>query len=217
MLRNFIALLVFSAALFGVSCKVMPTAEPAGDSPSAAVFRIWSEEVNSIGQSGFPGWRAYLIRMNGPRDANYRKNKAVESDYYSRGRIYFLNVQPGRYAMVAYETQFQNENSANKHILLDQESARRLTFEVREGEIYLGGRAVTKEQMSGPDDLSRHYKDVLFPEKDWSASWNLFRSDGSPVFGATLRNLERDEEILAEMREGVENDWRETSWEPFAP
>ncbi|TGK52477.1 hypothetical protein EHQ99_17770 [Leptospira bouyouniensis] len=214
-----------------IGCKSMPSQNPAAkDSSVLAVEMRVKQFLGSQIAS-----RVYVVRIDkkvNPSQSLIVKTPTIASNWSDRGVVYYLNVEPGEYAVVAMEyeveqppQQTSSTTSGNVTVttssgggktvytvITSAEVAEKSKTKVGVGQIgYMGSFLIdTNKDYETADDIQKHYANILRP--------NMLSNTG--MFGkliavdllGTLVSHKKDEETIKEFKEDAKKSFAETPW-----
>ncbi|MFI5304929.1 MAG: hypothetical protein ACHQYP_09070 [Nitrospiria bacterium] len=148
----------------------------------------------------------YFIRLD-EKDLPYNKKEVIQSNYSSSDSFYFLNAQPGRYAVVAASSYIERggntnglPNSTSYRVFFPKNLINKSVVTVTPGSFnFIGAYTVgTSLGLGDADEAQLHYSNILQPEGAVSMGNNLFSSmlvgGMSVTYTANLKNFNLNKE-----------------------
>jgi len=193
----------------------------------AVSLRAWSP----LGAKRLEAAEVFFVRIDADNDA-YAAPEIITSNHEGKdGRVYLLNVEPGRYAVVGYRTRGGNPLlPADKQWIFAEKNLIDLTtVTVGPGQIAFAGEFVTggtiwrsksedldKENAYAADDAQVHYLTMMFPEAEEKSTFSRIYGKNPVYLGTNLptrspgRVAQAEEEFWKAARKDKDLD---TSWD----
>jgi len=205
-----------------VSCQIAPPIPPAAEPPTSLVLRL--EIMGDVGFAPQNITHVFVVRVPGQspsaKDLQQPASAVLRSDYHYANTAFFLNLEPGSYALIGYG--IKRSQSRGTHRFFPAEDSRRATFAVKAEETNVAAivEGETENQLDEPQ--IRHYGEAMFPDGVHRYSRNAGHVGavfgGSDIVdGARITEVKTGEAELEDVRGDVRSSWAGTPWAPYAP
>ncbi|TGM74045.1 hypothetical protein EHR01_11045 [Leptospira mtsangambouensis] len=214
-----------------VGCKSIPTQNPAAKDSSVLAVEVSVKQF--LGSKSAS--RVHVVRVDkkvNPGQTLITKTPVIASNWSDRGVIYYLNVEPGEYVVVAFEYEVEQQAQQTSSttsgnvtvttssgggktiftVITNKETAEKSKTKVAAGQLaYMGSFLVdTNKDFAEADEIQKHYANILKP--GMLEKTGLFGNFFSVDLLGTLVSFTKDEEKIKEFKEDSKKSFAETPW-----